>query len=135
MYDFYITAILVIAELCANALAFRYLFPIKNADSCGYISRKNFSTVIPLLNKYDERFKAQLALPYELPVHKINNPTLTPYKNSETNLYGYKNESGKTVINEQYIEVYDFDGDYAIAAVDINGKKIYGTINKKAFGQ
>ena len=121
----------VAIELLVNYFAFYHLFPIKNSDSYGYITRKNQKTVIPL-NKYSTRYLAQLALPYEIIASSIKgHKDLVRDYNKETNKFGYKDEKDNLVIEYKFIDAKAFINDYAIVAILKNDKKKYGTIDKQ----
>ena len=60
----YLFCIFILTELSFNYYSIKCLLPIKNANSYGYLTRKNLKTIIPL-NKYSSRLQAQLALPFE----------------------------------------------------------------------
>ena len=124
----YLLSFFILAELCVNLLSLRYLFPIKNANSYGYLIRKTFAVLVPL-NKYTSRIKAQLFLPYEVFVYKFLNQKLVLSCNPDTKLYGYKNNN-KLVIQEKYADAKEFYNGFAIVGVKLNGKTLYGTIDK-----
>ena len=125
----YILAFAMFAELCTNILALRFLFPIKNAYSYGYLTRKSFDVVIPL-NKYDSRYKAQVMLPVEILKYKLNQKELFPVCDTQNNLCGYKNESGTIQIKQNLKKVYPFENSYAKVAISKNNKIFYGSIDK-----
>ena len=120
----------LVIELGTNYFAFRFLFPIKNDSSFGYVARKTGRTIIGL-NKYSSRFKAQIALPFELVNARINDRELERYHDKETDLYGYKDKHGKIIIKHQFTEAREFTNDYAIVAIK-DGKNLkYGTIDER----
>lgn len=126
----YLFSICLITELTVNYFAFYHLFPIKNAVSYGYVSKKTQHTIIPL-NKYSSRLKAQLALPYELIHSKINQKKeLIRAFDKNTQKYGYVDKNNKVVIKYQYIDAKAFVNDYAIVAIEKENKKKFGTIDK-----
>lgn len=130
MFIYFICAITLI-ELGVNYFSFKFLFPIKNSTSYGYITKKTNKTIIPL-NKYSSRFKAQLALPYEL----INNVAMSNKKlnktyNEKTKKYGYTDLKNKIIIDYKYDIAFEFENDFAIVAIDNNKTIKYGTIDKK----
>lgn len=125
----YLLSFFILTELCVNLLAFRYLYPIKNANSYGYLIRKSFAVLVPL-NKYPSRFKAQLFLPYEVFRYKFLNQNLALSYNSDTKLYGYTS-ADKLVIQEKYADAKEFYNGFAIVGIERNGKILYGTIDKK----
>ena len=126
----YMFCICLTTELVVNYFAFYHLFPIKNATSYGYISKKTQQTIIPL-NKYSSRFKAQIALPYELISSKItHDKELMRSFDKKTQKYGYTDEKNNIVIEYKYEDAKPFVNDYAIVAILKNDKKKYGTIDK-----
>lgn len=125
----YFFAFIIFVELCSNMLALRYLFPIKNAESYGYLSRKSFSVVIPL-NKYTERYQTQIMLPVELIKYKLNSRELIVSCNNETKLCGYKDKNEKTIIKENFYKAFPFEKNYAKVAIMKNNKVFYGSIDK-----
>ena len=125
----YIFAFVIFTELCTNLLAFRFLFPVKNANSYGYLTRKSFDVVVPL-NKYDSRYKTQVMLPIEIFKYKLNQKELSPVCNSETNLCGYKNKTGQVKIEENFSKTYPFEKSYAKVAIQKDSKTFYGSIDK-----
>ena len=119
-----------IIELSVNYFAFYYLFPIKNATSYGYMTKKNAKTIIAL-NKYSTRQKAQLALPYELIKSTFSNKKeLIKSYDKLTQKYGYTNSKNKVVIDYKFDIAENFNNDYAIVAINIENKLKYGTIDK-----
>ena len=127
----HIFCLFAIIELGVNYFSFYYLFPIKNANSFGYIERKTNKTIIPL-DKYSTRLKAQLALPYELIISKISSSKeLVVSYDENTKKYGYKDTSNKLIIEYNFDEAQNFKNDYAIVAISKNNEKKFGTIDKK----
>ncbi len=126
---FYLLSLIILAELCVNLLSFRLLLPIKNMNSYGYLSRKTFTTVVPL-NKYSSRYISQLVLPYYLFKNKFLDKKLSPYYNSDLNLYGYKDSNGRIIIKEKFNHAENFVHNYAIVEIIENQKGLYGTIDK-----
>lgn len=120
----------VIIELGTNYCAFYCLFPIKNDKSYGYISKITGKTIIPL-NKYHTRLQAQLMLPVELMKFEINDKTLIKSYDRKLGKFGYVDENDKVVIDYQFVDANEFQEEYAIVAIEKEGKKKYGTIDKK----
>ena len=126
----YLFCIFILTELSFNYYSIKCLLPIKNANSYGYLTRKNLKTIIPL-NKYSSRLQAQLALPFEaVKSNYYNNKKLNKALSNKSKLYGYKDEREKLVIDYSYIEANNFETEFAIVAVNQNNIKKYGTINK-----
>ena len=126
----YIFCIFALIELGTNYLSFKYLFPIKNATSYGYVAKKSSKTIIPL-NKYSTRLKAQIALPYEIAKATIiGKKELIKTYNKEQKKYGYIDINGKTIINYKYDLAFEFKDDYAIVAIKKNNIRKFGTIDK-----
>ena len=67
----------MIIELGTNYFSFKYLFPINNTVSYGYITKKNNEIIIPL-NKYSTRLKAMVNYKkmFIVEINKINFGTL-----------------------------------------------------------
>lgn len=131
VFAIHIFCIVTLVELGVNYSAFYFLFPIKNANSFGYIERKTGKIITPL-DKYSSRFKAQLALPYELLIANINSAQkLTKVYDETKNKYGFVNEKNKLAIDYNFIEAGDFEKEYAIVAIEDNKIKKYGAIDKR----
>ena len=131
IFSIHIFCIFALVELVVNFFAPHYLFPIKNASSYGYVTKKGAKTIISL-NKYSTRQKAQLALPYELLKSTFqNNKELNKSFDKLTQKYGYTDNKNKVVIDYKFDKVEDFNKDYAIVAVNIENKLKYGTIDKQ----
>ena len=125
----YLFCTVAIIELGVNYFSFKFLFPIKNATSYGYIARKTSQTVIPL-NKYSSRLEAQLALPLELVKYSYtSNKKLKLSFDDNSKKFGYLDSKGKLAINYQFVEASEFSQDYAIVAIMKNNLKKYGTID------
>lgn len=120
----------ILVELCVNYFAFYYLFPIKDMNSYGYITRKNIKTVIPL-GKYNSRLKAQIALPYELIKSIIETKKeLNIQYDKVVHKYGYVDNKGKLIIDYKFDIAQDFYDNQAIVAISIKNKLKFGTIDK-----
>ena len=128
-FAIYSVCLFVAIELIINYFAFYYLFPIKNADSFGYVVRKSKQIAVPL-NKYSTRRLAQLALPYELIMMNFNDRELIKEFDPKTNKYGYKDKFNHMAIKPTFVDAQDFDSDYAIVAIEKDNLKKYGTIDK-----
>ena len=127
----YFICLFVIIELSVNYFSFKYLFPIKNLTSYGYITKKTHKTVIPL-NKYSTRLKAQLMLPFELISFSVHSEKeLIKSFDKEKNKYGYVDLNNKTVIDYKYDLAFEFKNDYAIVAIYDGDSRKFGTIDKK----
>ena len=126
----HLVCVFILTEVSVNYFAFKYLFPIKNATSFGYVTRKSIKTIIPL-NVYSSRFKAQLALPFELAKFAFkNNKELVKSYDDLTKKYGYKNQNGKLVVDYKFDKAEEYNHDYAIVAISIDNSLKYGTIDK-----
>jgi len=122
--------IVALIELGVNYSAFYFLFPIKNDSSFGYIARKSGETIIPL-GKYSSRFKAQLALPYELTRAKLTSKIqLTKSYDKNTQRYGFVDSNNNLAIDYNFVEASNFENEYAVVAIKENKTKKYGTIDK-----
>ncbi len=126
----FIFSIFVITELSFNYIALSCCFPIKNNESYGYIDKYTKETIIPL-NKYKTRLSAQIALPYEYIIAKLNNKKLIKSYNRETGKFGYIDTHNNTAIDYKYTKANDFIGGNAVVAIKINDKEKYGTIDTK----
>ena len=126
----YIVCILIATELLMSYYALRFLFPIKNSNSFGYINRSTNEIIVPL-NKYNSRLKSQLALPYEIIVSKLDNKELIKSFDKKTGKFGYIDNNNKTIIEYKYTQAEAFRGDSAVVAILIDGKEKYGMINTK----
>ena len=126
----YLVIVFIFFELGANYLISCYLFPIKYAESYGFIERKTGATVVPL-NKYNSRLNSYIALPVELVKFKYYDKNLTKKYNEESNKFGFEDENGNLIIDYKFDDVQEFDKNYAIAAVIKNKDKKYGTIDKQ----
>ena len=125
----YLFSFCVLVELAVNYAAFYFLFPIKNQASFGYITRKSKKTIVPL-NKYTTRMQAQLALPIEIVIAISNDKNLKKDFNKLLKKFGYKDNKGQVAISYKYESANEFSGDFAIVAIEIDGKRKYGTIDK-----
>ena len=127
----YLFCMVAIVELGVNYFSFKYLFPIKNATSYGYIAKKSNKTIIPL-NKYSSRIKAQLALPYELLVSAFeSDKDLTLVFDDKRKKYGYKDKNNNLIIDYKFADGQEFSNNYAIVAIEKDNIKKYGTIDTK----
>ena len=98
----YLFCAFVLLELFVNYSAFRYLFPVKNINSYGYIHKKTNQVIIPL-NRYSSRFKAQIALPFEwVKASLFAKQDLKPVFNEKNKKYGYVNSIGFVAIKHQF---------------------------------
>jgi len=125
----YILVIFIVAELCINYMASCYLFPIKYAESYGFIEKKTGEILVPL-NKYYSRTASYIALPFEFLKLKYYDKKLIKAYNAKTKKFGFKDEKGEVIINYKFDEVQEFDKNYAIVAVLKDKNKKYGTIDK-----
>lgn len=126
----YLFCLFVVVELGVNYFSFRYLFPVKNMSSYGYISKKTKKTVIPL-NKYSSRLASQIALPYELICYfVISDKKLIRIYDVNTNKFGYASEKGKKIIDYKFDSAFEFNNDYAIVSVNKDNNQKFGTIDK-----
>lgn len=125
----YLFCMVAIIELGVNYFSFNFLFPIKNATSYGYIAKKTNQTIIPL-NKYSSRFKAQLALPFELLISNFDSKKgLRVVYDEKNKKFGYVDKNNKLAIDYKFIEANEFSNEYAIVAIEKNNLKKYGTID------
>ncbi len=132
VFFIHLFCLIVIIEIGVNYFAFRYLFPIKNATSYGYVAKHIGKTIIPL-NKYSTRLSAQLSLPYEIAKTCIvSRIELKKDFNSETLKFGFVNSQNKLAIDYKFDAVSDFyEDNFAIAGVKKDKKVLFGTIDKK----
>ena len=126
----YTFCIFVIVELVFNYSALYCLFPIKNNSSYGYISKITNEVIVPL-DKYKTRYLAQIALPYEYILAKINNKDLIKSYDRKLGKFGYIDTENKTAIPYKFTKANEFIGEIAVVAIEKNGKEKYGTINTK----
>ncbi len=125
----YLFCTVAVVELGVNYFSFKFLFPIKNATSYGYITRESGQAIIPL-NKYSSRHKAQLALPFEMLRYKIISKKDLKLSFDEKNKkFGYLDSKGNVAIDYQFIEAHEFSQDYAIVAINKNNSIKFGTID------
>lgn len=126
----HVFCIIAVIELGVNYSAFHFLFPIKNSNSFGYVTKKGAKTIVPL-NKYSSRLKAQFALPYELAKSTLTNEKeLIKSYDKLTKKYGFIDENFKTKIDYKFDLAEDFKNDYAVVAIKVDNTLKYGTINK-----
>ena len=126
----YAFSLFVIIELVFNYSALYCLFPIKNSTSFGYISKITNEVIVPL-DKYKTRYLAQIALPYEYILAKINNKVLIKSYDRKLGKFGYIDTENKTAIPYKFTKANEFIGKIAVVAIEKNGKEKYGTINTK----
>ena len=130
IFAIHLFCIIAIIELGVNYFSFQFLFPIKNATSYGYINKKTTQVVIPL-DKYNSRYKAQLALPYELTKSIfIKQKDVIKSFDNITKKFGFKDKNNKFVIAPRFDIAEEFQNDYAIVALKIDNELKYGTIDK-----
>ncbi len=122
--------VLISLELLLSIYSLNFLIPTKNAKSYGYVDKKTKEVIIPL-NKYNSRAKAQLSLPLELIIVKINNKNLIKSFDRKTGKFGYVDNNNNIIIEHKYTKAEPFRGENAIVATIINGKEKYGMINTK----
>ena len=95
----YLFCLIVVVELGVNYFSFKFLFPVKNAVSYGYVAKKSNKTIIPL-NKYSTRLKAQIALPYELiRSYAISEKDLILVRDEQNKKYGYVDSDNNVIID------------------------------------
>ncbi len=126
----YLFSALLIVELIINYWASNNLFPIKYADSFGFLEWKTGKVIVPL-NKYNSRFLSCIFLPVELLYVKYYDKALTPVLDDKTKLYGYSDDKGKLIIEYKFDNAKDFAGSFAIVSISDDGKKKFGLIDKK----
>ncbi len=126
----YIICIIISVELIMNFYSLKFLFPIKNVNSYGYISKSTSEVIVPL-DKYNSRASAQIALPYEFILAKINNKKLIRSFDRKTGKFGYIDNKNNLIIEYKYSKAEEFKGEKAVVAIIINEKEKYGIINTK----
>ena len=126
----YLICILITLELLLSIYSLNFLIPTKNAVSYGYVNKNTKEVIIPL-DKYNSRIKAQLSLPFELIVAKINNKTLIKSFDRKTGKFGYVDNDNNIIIEHKFTKAEPFRGENAVVATIIDGKEKYGMINTK----
>ena len=126
----YLICILITLELLLSIYSLNFLIPTKNAVSYGYVNKNTKEVIIPL-DKYNSRIKAQLSLPFELIVAKINNKNLIKSFDRKTGKFGYVDNNNNIIIEHKFTKAEPFRGENAVVATIIDGKEKYGMINTK----
>ena len=126
----YFICILIPLELLLSIYSLNFLIPTKNAVSYGYVNKNTKEVIIPL-DKYNSRIKAQLSLPFELIVAKINNKNLIKSFDRKTGKFGYVDNNNNIIIEHKFTKAEPFRGENAVVATIIDGKEKYGMINTK----
>lgn len=126
----FLFGLFVLTELLFAYYADCNFFPIKTYNSYGFIEKNTNATIIPL-NKYPTRFLAQVALPWEYFLYKLNNKTLIKKYDVAVKKYGFQDDNNRYVIQPSYINANDFKQNYAVVSIyNKNHVEKFGTIDK-----